>query len=134
MDSDHKGIQPLPPALLLMDSLENENIALCTEHPHRTHNDRVAVCHDRVGIIFFSGMLGSVWGSSRRLQIPYVIPRPGVPRHIQMFNYDMRKCYQQRRDELAAVAENKNKNTFWENTGVGSIIVSYGPNPDPCYL
>ena len=24
----------------------------------------------------------SVWGSSRRLQVPYVIPRPGVPRHM----------------------------------------------------
>ena len=30
----------------------------------------------------FSGMLGSVWGSSRRLQIPYVILGPGVPRHM----------------------------------------------------
>ena len=39
---------------------------------------------DRVGIIFLSGMLWSVWGSSRRLQVPYVIPRPCVPRHIYL--------------------------------------------------
>ena len=29
-----------------------------------------------------SGGWGSVWGFSRRLQVPYGIPRPGVPRHI----------------------------------------------------
>ena len=50
---------------------------------HGTRNEWVGVCHDRVGIIFFSGMWGSVWGSSRRLQVPYVIPRPGVTRHIK---------------------------------------------------
>ena len=38
--------------------------------------------NERVGIIFLRGMWGSVWGSSRILQVPYVIPRPGVPRHI----------------------------------------------------
>ena len=32
--------------------------------------------------LFFSGMWESVWGFPRRLQVPYVIPRPGVPRHI----------------------------------------------------
>ena len=38
-----------------------------------------------VGIIFFSGMLGSVWSSSWRLQVPYVILRPGVHHHIHTF-------------------------------------------------
>ena len=49
---------------------------------HGTRNEGFGVCHDRVGIIFFGGMLGSVWGSSRRLHVPYVNPRPGVPRRI----------------------------------------------------
>ena len=52
------------------------------EHPHRTRNERVGDCHDRVGIIFLSGGWGSVWGSSRRLQVFYVIPRSGVVRHM----------------------------------------------------
>ena len=55
---------------------------LCTEHPHITRNDRVRVCNERVGVLLFSGMCGSVWSPSRRLQIAYVIPRPGVIRHI----------------------------------------------------
>ena len=55
----------------------------CTEHLHRTCNERVGVFHVRVGIIFFSGRWGSVWGSSRRLQVPYAIPRPGVVRHLR---------------------------------------------------
>ena len=54
---------------------------------HGTRDERVGVCHDRVGIIFFSGMLGSVWGSSRRLQVPYVIPRPGVTHHALAITY-----------------------------------------------
>ena len=33
-------------------------------------------------VLFFSGMWGLVWGSQRRPQVPYVIPRPGVPRHL----------------------------------------------------
>ena len=49
---------------------------------HRTRKERIGNCHDRVGIIFFRGRLGSVWGSSQRLQVPYLIPRPGVTRHI----------------------------------------------------
>ena len=55
---------------------------LCWFSVHGTRNERIGVCHDRVGIIFLSWGWGSVWGSSRRLQVPYVIPRPGVPRHI----------------------------------------------------
>ena len=35
-----------------------------------------------VGIIILSGMLGSMWGSSRRLQVPYIIPRPGITGHM----------------------------------------------------
>ena len=30
----------------------------------------------------FQWDVGTVWGSPRRLQVPYAIPRPGVPRHI----------------------------------------------------
>ena len=70
---------------LCRDSWQTLTLSLqvpCTEHPHRTRNERVGVCHDRVGIIFLSGGWGSVWGSSRRLLVPYVIPRPGVPRHF----------------------------------------------------
>ena len=37
---------------------------------------------ERVGVCFFSGMCGSVWGLLRTLRGPYVIPRPGVLRHI----------------------------------------------------
>ena len=48
---------------------------LCGCSVHGTRNERV-------GIIFFSGMFWSVWGSPRRLQVPYVIPRPGVTRHM----------------------------------------------------
>ena len=33
--------------------------------------------------LYFSWMCGSVWGPPRRLRVPYVIPRPGVPRHMQ---------------------------------------------------
>ena len=33
--------------------------------------------------LFFSGMCGYVWGLPRRRRGLYVIPRPGVPRHIQ---------------------------------------------------
>ena len=40
--------------------------------------------HERVGVLYFSGMWGLVWGSPRRLQVPYVIPRPDVPRHITL--------------------------------------------------
>ena len=47
---------------------------------HGTRNERVGICYNRVGIIFFSGKSGSVWGSSRRLQVPYVIPRPETRR------------------------------------------------------
>ena len=32
--------------------------------------------------MFFSGMFGYVWGLLWRLRGPYVIPRPGVPRHM----------------------------------------------------
>ena len=49
---------------------------------HGTSNERVGVCHDRVGIIFFCGMWGSVWSYPWILQVVNVIPRPGVPRHI----------------------------------------------------
>ena len=60
---------------------------------HRTLNEGVGVCHDRVGNIFFRGGLGSVWGSSRGLQVPYVIPRPGViPRHIEVELNVKKKC------------------------------------------
>ena len=34
------------------------------------------------GSSFFSGGLGSVWGSSRRLQVFYVIPGSGEVRHM----------------------------------------------------
>ena len=54
----------------------------CTEHPHRTRNEMVGVCNERVRILIFSGMWRSVWRSSRQLQVPYVIPRSGVPHHI----------------------------------------------------
>ena len=54
----------------------------CPDHTHRSRNERVGVCHDRVGIIFFSGMWGSVWYSSRRLQVFYVILGSGVVRHM----------------------------------------------------
>ena len=60
---------------------------LCGCSVHGTRNERVGVCQDRVGIIFFSGMLESVWGSSRRLQVPYVIPRPIVTRHVYNCTY-----------------------------------------------
>ena len=43
--------------------------------PVVSRNERVGVCHEMVWIIFFSGG----WGSSRRLQVPYVIPRPILP-------------------------------------------------------
>ena len=36
---------------------------LCGCSVHGTRNEKVAVCHNRVGIIFFCGMWGSVWGS-----------------------------------------------------------------------
>ena len=52
----------------------------CTKHPHRTRNERV-------GIIFLSVGWGSVWGSSRRLQVFYVIPGSGVVRHMLGGNY-----------------------------------------------
>ena len=39
---------------------------------HGTRNEKVGICHDRVGIIFFSGGWESERGSSRRLQVPYV--------------------------------------------------------------
>ena len=58
----------------------NERVGVCNERVG-VCNERVEVCNERVGV-FFSGMLGSVWDSPRRLQVPYVIPRPGVPRHI----------------------------------------------------
>ena len=35
------------------------------DYVHGTRNERVGVCHDRVGIIFFTGMFGSVLGSPR---------------------------------------------------------------------
>ena len=49
---------------------------------YRTRNERIEVLHERVGILFFSGTWGSVWGSPRRLQVLYLIPGPGVPRNI----------------------------------------------------
>ena len=52
---------------------------LCGCSVHGTRNERV-------GVLFFSGMWGSVWFSPRRLQVHYVIPRPGVPRHIHQHN------------------------------------------------
>ena len=68
-------------------SLKTPTLSLgvpCTENPHRSRNERVGVCHKRVGVLFFSGMQwGSLCGSSRRLQDPHVIPRPGVPRHMK---------------------------------------------------
>ena len=71
------------PALSLQTPRANPLVAfLCTEHPHITRNDRVRVCNERVGVLLLSGMFGSVWSPSRRLQIAYVIPRPGVIRHI----------------------------------------------------
>ena len=51
--------------------------------------------HDRVGIIFLSGMLGLVWGSSRRLLVPYVIPRPFVPRYIFILLFIQSKALDQ---------------------------------------
>ena len=38
------------------------------------------------GVLLGSGMCGWVWGPPWRLQVPYVIPRPGVRRHIQRQN------------------------------------------------
>ena len=38
-----------------------------------------------VGIIFLSGGWGSVWGSSRRLQVFYLIPGSSVVRHMDPF-------------------------------------------------
>ena len=55
---------------------------LCGCSVHGTRNEGVGICHNRVGVIFFSGGWGSVWGSSRRLKVPYVITRPGVTRHM----------------------------------------------------
>ena len=55
-----------------------------TEHHQRTRYEGVGVFHERVGVLFFNGGWGSVWGPPRRLQVPYVIPRPGVPRHMYM--------------------------------------------------
>ena len=57
---------------------------ICTEHSYRTRNEWVGVFHERVRVLFFSGMWGSVLGSPWRLQVPYVIPGPGVPRHMYM--------------------------------------------------
>ena len=54
-------------------------LVLCGCFVHRTR-------HQRVGVMVCSRMCGSAWGPSRRLHVPYVIPRPGVPRHI----YDLR--------------------------------------------
>ena len=34
---------------------------------------------------FFSGMCGYVWGLLRRLWVPYVIPRPGVPQDMYIY-------------------------------------------------
>ena len=42
----------------------------------------VQVFNERVGVLFFSGMCGSVWGLLRRLLGLYIISRPGVPSHI----------------------------------------------------
>ena len=61
---------------------------LCTElakHPQRIRNERVEVCHNRVGIIFLSWGWGLVWGSSRRLQVFYVIPGSSVFRHMNSY-------------------------------------------------
>ena len=41
-----------------------------------------SICQATLGLGIFSGMWGSVWGSPQRLQVPYVIPRPSVPRHM----------------------------------------------------
>ena len=49
---------------------------------HRTRNERVGVCNERVGVLFFSGMCRLMWGLVQRLRGPYVIPRPGVPPHM----------------------------------------------------
>ena len=47
-------------------------------YPHRTRNERVGVCHDKVGIILSVGD-GDQCGSSRRLQVPYVTRDPAYP-------------------------------------------------------
>ena len=61
---------------------------LCGCSVHGTRNERDGVCHERVGVLFFSGISGSVWGSPRRLQVPYVIPRLGsTPTYIHIFPY-----------------------------------------------
>ena len=59
---------------------------------HGTRNERVGVCPDRVGINFFIGMWEQVWGSPWRLQVPYVIPVPGVPRHILLIYFSFEVC------------------------------------------
>ena len=42
---------------------------------HGIRNERVGVFHERVAeSSFFSGMRGSVWGSQRKLQVPYLNP------------------------------------------------------------
>ena len=50
----------------------------CTEHLQRTRNERVRSLSRHVGVILLSGGWGSMWGSSRGLQVFYVIPGSGV--------------------------------------------------------
>ena len=69
-------------AVRRVSGLRRKPVIPCTEHPHKTSNERAGVFHERVGVLFFSGMWGSVLGSTRRLQVPYVIPRPGVRLHM----------------------------------------------------
>ena len=53
--------------------------------PHRfTHPTEKQDSDPLVASSVHSGMCGSVWGLQQRLRGPYVIPGPGVPRHINM--------------------------------------------------
>ena len=56
-------------------------IANCMEIMDMARNARVSgwSLKERVGVLFFSGMCGSVWGPPRRLWGPYLISRPGLP-------------------------------------------------------
>ena len=77
-----------------------------------TRNERVGVCHDSVGIIFFSGKWGSLRGSSRRLQVPYVIPRPDVTCHI--YTRKLRKEFYWQKDSLICFA----LLNLWDNLSI----------------
>ena len=61
--------------LQMMGYARSRDYPQCGCSVHRTRNERF-------GVLFLSGMCGSVWGILRRLRGPYVNPRTGVPRHI----------------------------------------------------